>query len=376
MRDSIRIIFAGGGTGGHVFPAIYMADYFKTHWGANCLFIGTRKGIERVKVSQAGFPVKFIWISGLKRGLYPSNLLFPLRLLVSLIQARRELRRFQPDLVVGTGGYVAGPVLHQAIKLKIPTAIQEQNSYPGITTRLLAKKVDMIFLAYKEAQKHLNTMKPCIITGNPVKAAIAEVDENEALSFFGLQKGKKTVLIFGGSQGSLNINNAVDKLLQNGALQNIQIIWQTGIPHFDLFAEKYKDYRNDGLRIMPFIDRMDFAYCISDFAVCRAGAMTLTELSVTGLPAVLIPYPHAAAQHQLKNAQTIAQLGGALIVEDKPGMEDILRNAIQELCNNPDRVKKMSAHIREFYQADTLSTIAAELQKLVKKSENWNRRHN
>ena len=173
-------------------------------------------------------------------------------------------------------------------------------------------------------------------------------------------------------QGSLNINNAIDKLLQSGILRNMQIIWQTGISHFELFAAKYKDYQNDGLRIMPFIDRMDFAYRISDFAVCRAGAMTLTELSVTGLPAILIPYPHAAAQHQLKNAQMIAQLGGALIVEDKPGMEDMLGRAIQNLCNETDRVKKMSQNIRGFYQADTLPKIAAELQKLIVKPDTVN----
>jgi UDP-N-acetylglucosamine--N-acetylmuramyl-(pentapeptide) pyrophosphoryl-undecaprenol N-acetylglucosamine transferase len=365
MRENIRILFAGGGTGGHVFPAIYMADYFKTQWGANCLFIGTKKGIENVKVAQAGFPVKHIWISGLRRGFYLSNILFPFRLLISLIQARRELRLFQPDVVIGTGGYVAGPVLYQAAKLKIPTAIQEQNSYPGITTRLLAKKVDMIFIAYEEAQKYLNTDKPCMVVGNPVKMSITRADKNEARSFFGLKPGRKTVLIIGGSQGSLNINNAIDKLLQSGTMNNLQIIWQTGEHHFDLFATKYKNFKNNGLRIMPFIDRMDFAYSTSDFAICRAGAMTLTELSVAGLPAILVPYPHAAAQHQLKNAQMIAQLGGALIVEDKPGMENMLARAIHTLCDEPERLEKMSEKIRAFNQTDTLSRIASELQKLL-----------
>jgi len=215
-----------------------------------------------------------------------------------------------------------------------------------------------------------------VVVGNPVRISITDVDINDARSFFGLKPGKNTILIFGGSQGSLSINNAIDKLLQSGKLNNMQIIWQTGIPHFDVFATKYKNYRNDGLRIMPFIDRMDFAYRISDFAVCRAGAMTLTELSITGLPAILIPYPHAAAQHQLKNAQMIARLGGALIVEDKPGMEDVLDSAIQNLCDEPDRVKKMSENIRGFYQQDTLPKIAAELQTLLAKSATLNERQN
>ncbi|MCK4753944.1 MAG: glycosyltransferase, partial [Calditrichia bacterium] len=169
MRRDLRIVFAGGGTGGHVFPAIYMAEYLSKHWGADCQFIGTKKGLENRKVSQAGFLVRHIWISGFKRGLYLSNLIFPLKLLISSVQSRKILRQIKPHLVVGTGGYVAGPAIRQAIKLNIPTAIQEQNSYPGVTTRLLAPQVDCVFLAYEEALKYLGKLKKYQIVGNPIK---------------------------------------------------------------------------------------------------------------------------------------------------------------------------------------------------------------
>jgi UDP-N-acetylglucosamine--N-acetylmuramyl-(pentapeptide) pyrophosphoryl-undecaprenol N-acetylglucosamine transferase len=368
MRQNVRVVFAAGGTGGHVFPAIYIAEYLKKHWGANCLFIGTHYGIETIKVPQAGFPVKYIWIRGFRRGFYLSNLLFPLRLLISFFQVRRELKRFQPDLVIGTGGYVSGPVLYQAARAKIPTAIQEQNSYPGITTRLLAKKVDLIFIAYPEAQHYLKTIKPCIVTGNPVRESISAADENEARAFFDLKSGKTTVLVFGGSQGSHHINRAIDSLLQRGELDELQLIWQTGASHFERYADKYKNYAQKNLRIIPFIDRMDLVYRISDFAICRAGAMTLSELAAAGLPAILIPFPYAAAGHQLKNAQAIAEGGGAIIVEDKEGMEDHLAGAIRMMLE-PGEYARMSENMRDFHHPDTLSKIAYGLQQLIQNDE-------
>jgi UDP-N-acetylglucosamine--N-acetylmuramyl-(pentapeptide) pyrophosphoryl-undecaprenol N-acetylglucosamine transferase len=368
MRQSVRVVFAAGGTGGHVFPAIYIAEYLKKHWGANCLFIGTHHGIENIKVPQAGFPVKYIWIRGFRRGFYLSNLLFPFRLLISMLQARRELRRFQPDLVIGTGGYVSGPVLYQAVRAKIPTAIQEQNSYPGITTRLLANKVDLIFIAYPEAQQYLKTLKPCVVAGNPVRESISAADENEARAFFDLKSGKTTVLAFGGSQGSYNINKAIDSLLQRGELDGLQVIWQTGASHFERYAEKYKNFAQENLRIIPFIDRMDLVYRISDFAICRAGAMTLSELAAAGLPAILIPFSHAAADHQLKNAQTFAEGGGAIIVEDKAGMEDHLAGAIRMMLESGEYAR-MSENMRDFHHPDTLSKIAYGLQQLIRNGE-------
>jgi UDP-N-acetylglucosamine--N-acetylmuramyl-(pentapeptide) pyrophosphoryl-undecaprenol N-acetylglucosamine transferase len=272
MRRDLRIVFAGGGTGGHVFPAIYMAEYLSKQWGADCQFIGTKKGLENRKVSQAGFLVRHIWISGFKRGLYLSNLIFPLRLLISSVQSRKILYEIKPHLVIGTGGYVAGPPIRQAIKMKIPTAIQEQNSYPGITTRLLASHVDYVFLAYDEALKYLGKLKKYKIVGNPIKDNLKAKNTKEAQKYFGLQNGKITFLVFGGSQGARNINYAIDEILSSKILNNVQLIWQTGQPEFDKYKEKYKNYKDLNICIFPFIDRMDFAYSASSFAITRAGA--------------------------------------------------------------------------------------------------------
>jgi UDP-N-acetylglucosamine--N-acetylmuramyl-(pentapeptide) pyrophosphoryl-undecaprenol N-acetylglucosamine transferase len=365
LKGDIRVILAGGGTGGHVFPAINIAQYLKKYWGAQCRFIGTRRGIENIKVSQAGFVVKHIWISGFKRSWNLSNLLFPLKLVISLIQSHRELRQFKPNLVIGTGGYVSGPVLYRAIKMKIPTAIQEQNSYPGITTRILASRVDRVFLAYADSLNYLKNVKKYTLVGNPTKNRERSENKEEALRYFGLKKDMPIVLIFGGSQGARNINQALDKILKGATFQNIQLIWQTGEIHFEQYKQKYMNSKNNCLHILPFIDRMDLAYTIADFAICRAGAMTISELAAAALPAILIPLPHAAEDHQLKNAQTIARGGGAYVIEDKPGMEELLISAINDLLTSPEKIRAMAQKIASFHRPNTVQQIAAELEQLL-----------
>ncbi len=365
MRRDLRIVFAGGGTGGHVFPAIYMADYLKEHWGADCQFIGTRKGIENRKVSQAGYLVRYIWICGFKRGFYLKNLLFPLKLMISSMQSKKILSQIKPHLVIGTGGYVAGPVLRQAIKMEIPTAIQEQNSYPGVTTRLLAPRVDCVFLAYKESLAHLKNLKNYRLVGNPVRANIKTKNLKEAERYFGLKQEVPTILVFGGSQGSRNINMAIDGMLSKKILRQVQIIWQTGEINFDDYKKKYKNFNDISLCILPFIDRMDYAYSISHLAITRAGAMTISELAAAGLPAVLIPYPHATANHQLKNAQTIVNGGGALLIEDNSNLTDSLSTAILTLLASPDQIEHMGTKIHAFHRNDTMAQISEELALLI-----------
>jgi len=372
MRRDLRIVFAGGGTGGHVFPAIYMAEYLSKHWGADCQFIGTKKGLENRKVSQAGFLVRHIWISGFKRGLYLSNLIFPLKLLISSVQSRKILRQIKPHLVVGTGGYVAGPAIRQAIKLNIPTAIQEQNSYPGVTTRLLAPQVDCVFLAYEEALNYLGKLRKYRIVGNPIKENLQTENKKEALKYFGMQNGKITILVFGGSQGARNINHAIDDILSTRMLKNVQIIWQTGQLEFDIYKEKYKDFNDINICILPFIDRMDFAYSASSFAVTRAGAMTISELAAAGLPAILIPYPYAAADHQLKNAQTIVKEGAALLVEDNPDLTKNLSDVLFSVLASPGQITEMADKIHSFHRDNTMSLIEEELAKLIENGQQEN----
>lgn len=365
MRRDLRIVFAGGGTGGHVFPAIYMAEYLSETWGADCQFIGTKKGLENRKVSQAGFLVRNIWISGFRRGLYISNILFPIKLFVSSLQSRKILHQIKPHLVIGTGGYVAGPALRQAIKLHIPTAIQEQNSYPGVTTRLLAPKVDCVLLAYEEALKYLGTLKRYRIVGNPIKQKLKNVNGREAPKYFGLRNSNMTILVFGGSQGARNINNAIDEIIESRSLKNVQIIWQTGQMEFNKYKEKYKNFDDINLCIMPFIDRMDYAYSASNFAITRAGAMTISELAAAGLPAILVPYPFAAANHQHKNARTIVEQGAALLVEDNQDLAKNLSAVIFSILESPDKITQMADKMARFHHENTMRHIEEELAKLI-----------
>ena len=369
VRRELRILLAGGGTGGHVFPAIYIAEHLKKYWGAHCQFIGTKKGIENIKVPQAGFVVRNIWISGLQRGFALRNLLLPLKIIISMLQSKRELLRFKPDLVIGTGGYVSGPVLYQAVRMNIPTAIQEQNSYPGITTRLLASRVDCVFLAYQEALNYLKKIKKYVLVGNPIKMQIITQDLEEALKYFNIKKGLATVLVFGGSQGARSINQAVDFLVEAGIFDQIQLIWQTGTQEFEHFKQKYLRQNNKNLRIMPFIDRMDYAYTVANLAVCRAGAMTISELAAAGVPAILIPYPSAAENHQFKNAQAVVHSEGAILIEDNTDLAATLKTALVTLLQKPERLTYMAGQIKNFYHPDTLQRIAFELEDLYKHSD-------
>jgi UDP-N-acetylglucosamine--N-acetylmuramyl-(pentapeptide) pyrophosphoryl-undecaprenol N-acetylglucosamine transferase len=252
----------------------------------------------------------------------------------------------------------------------IPTVIQEQNSYPGITTRILASKVDCVFVAYKESLRYLKNVKRYVHVGNPISDKIGTGDKEEAQKYFGLQKNKTTVLIFGGSQGSKRINAAVDTMIQTGTANKVQIIWQTGNSFFNLYKEKYKNSKNSDLHILPFIDRMDLAYCISDFAICRAGAMTISELAAAGLPAILIPYPYATAAHQLRNAKTIVQGGGALLVEENDNLEDSLKTAMMRLISSPEVRDNMSEKIAAFHRVNTTEIIMNEIKKILNKTNN------
>jgi len=364
-KREIRIIFAGGGTGGHLFPAIYMAQYLKKHWGANCMFIGSKKGLEYRKVPQAGFLLKFIWISGFHRRLDIRNIIFPLKVVLSLWKSKREIKAFKPDIVIGTGGYVSGPVLYQAAKMKVPTLIQEQNSYPGVTTRLLASRVDHIVLAYEEAIQHLNGVKNYSLIGNPVRNNLGYADRVIASQFFGLRRGMPVVLIFGGSQGSRNINSAIDALIDKGVFINVQLIWQTGEIEFEKYKSKYELKNTKDIHILPFIDKMEYAYAVSHLAICRAGAMTIAELAAVGLPAILVPLPSAAANHQYKNAKSLEEKGAAILVADDTNLFSELENAVQKLKSNRKLQNTMRNKLKRFHTPDAIEQIAGKINMLL-----------
>lgn len=369
MKGDLRVIFAGGGTGGHLFPAINIARFMKKKLGAQCLFIGTDHGIEKIKVPQAGFAIRTIWISGFHRRLTLKNLIFPVKLWVSSRQSRKIINEFKPDLVIGTGGYVSGPVLRQAIKMKIPSAIQEQNSYPGVTTRMLAANADRVFLADESAMDHLPQVKNYRVIGNPLREVKAMPERAQARKVFDLHPKRTTLFVFGGSQGAKSINHAVDQLLQSKKLSpSLQLIWQTGQQEFDEISEKYKDWKEPVIRIYPFIDTMPAAYVASDLAICRAGAMTVAELKQFGVAALLIPYPHAAADHQMKNARSLEKKGAARVLKDDGRMAEYLQNMVHELIADSSLISGMSEKMKALYQPDATEKIVDELIKLLKET--------
>ena len=319
MSDSIRILFAGGGTGGHLFPAIAIADriteMLSGRTEVEIRFVGTKHGIEYRQRDSLGYPLELINMRGIVRSLTPRNLLLPFVVALALFRASLLLKRFAPDVVVGTGGYVSWPLLRMASARGIPTVLQEQNSYPGIATRQSAGRAKRIYLGFSGAVNYLKTKNEILITGNPVRSSVMGGDRAAALKQFGLNPDKRTILILGGSQGARAINNAVLKSLKNNSLNDkYQLLWQTG-------KRDYKDVTVDagdkaqGCSLFPFAQRMDLVYAAADVAVARAGALTLAELSACGIPAILVPFPFAAEDHQRKNAMEFVQRGLAVVVD-------------------------------------------------------------
>lgn len=367
MGKPINIIISGGGTGGHVFPAIAIADAIHVQApDAKILFVGARGKLEMEKVPTAGYPIKGLWISGFQRKLSLKNLLFPVKLVWSLLRSWFIVRSFKPDVAVGVGGFASGPVLAVAARMGVPTLIQEQNSYAGVTNKLLAKKADRICVAYDQMDQFFPGDK-LVQTGNPVRTdffAKAQ-DRREACRHFGLNPGLKTIFVFGGSLGAASINRAMAANADRLALDpGVQIIWQVG----KLYYEQYKNSamaQHERVRLLPFIDRMDLAYTVADVVVCRAGALTISELSLLGQPAILIPSPNVAEDHQTKNAMALVEREAAIMVKDEDAKEEIIAQA-QELLAEPERLKTLSENIKQLAKPLAAETIAKEVLQLVK----------
>jgi UDP-N-acetylglucosamine--N-acetylmuramyl-(pentapeptide) pyrophosphoryl-undecaprenol N-acetylglucosamine transferase len=323
----VRVIFAGGGTGGHLYPAIAIADEIKSNDpDAQILFIGTKHKIEARVVPQKGYQFRTIWISGFRRKFCFETLIFPCKVIVSMFQARSIIKDFDPDVVVGTGGYVSGPVLRVASMLGVPTLIQEQNSYPGATTRLLAKKVNEVHLTFESTRQYVASAKKIFISGNPTRSNLNRSSYEDACGYFGFdpKDRRTTVLIFGGSLGAHTINRAVEKNLNELMQRHLRIIWQTGTEDYAHVKEVAKQYSGSDLWINAYIEHMEYAYAASDLVVCRAGATTIAELTVLGKPALLIPYPLAAANHQVENARAMVQSGAADLLYDDDASEKLM----------------------------------------------------
>ncbi len=362
-----RVLIAAGGTGGHVYPAIAIGDALRRlDPETNLLFVGTKDRMEARAVPSAGYEFKTIWISGFHRNLTPVNLLFPVKLVVSLIQSTWLLRQFRPDIVVSCGGFASGPIGWVAARLGIPLVIQEQNSYPGITTRFLARHAQRIFTAFPSASDYLKS-DHIVQTGNPLRTSLESIDRSEAAERFGFDPRKKTVLVMGGSGGARSINQAMESSLrQLHDKAGLQIIWQCGERYYDELKERIVAADFPDLRLTPFIDDMPAAYGCSNLVISRSGALSCSELMLTGKPAVLIPSPNVAGDHQNRNAESMVEAGAAILIEDQHA-ESTLADLVIKLLGDPERLAEMSTSSRRMARPDAAAVIAKQINELVEK---------
>ena len=361
-----KVLFAGGGTGGHIYPALATIEALKKEGEFEILYVGGYAGLENEIVPPLGIPFRRIWISGFLRQWTLRNLLFPAKLLVSLWQSYRILREFQPDVVVGTGGYVSGPVVYLAARQGIPTLIQEQDSYPGVTTRLLSRYADVLCTPYPEVAEHLPRLKGRLqITGNPVRSSLRLIPREEAIQRWRLNPEKPVVLVFGGSQGARALNQAVAQLVPEMAETfQAQFLWQTGKK---LFAEvqQHMASRHPAVRLLPYIEDMGAAYSAADVIISRAGAITLAELSQVQKACILVPYPYAAANHQQHNAEAVQRKGAAIVVLEGERFVQRLRQELQRLLQDANLRRKMGEAWRAFYKPRAAREIAGIILELM-----------
>ena len=363
MKPLRKILLSGGGTGGHIYPAIAIADELKRrHPDAVFLFVGAEGRMEMEKVPKAGYTIKGLNISGLQRSLSLKNLSFPFKLMGSLLKARKIISEFNPDVVIGTGGYASGPTLFMANKKGIPTLIQEQNSYPGITNKLLAKKADKICVAYDGLETYFPKEK-MIKTGNPVRQDLLDIDSkrDEALRYFKLSPGKTTLVVLGGSLGARMINRIIEhnlgEILENG----VQIIWQSGKLYYDEY-QKYNKYPD--VQVHAFIEKMELLYAASDIILSRAGAGTISELCLVGKPVLFIPSPNVAEDHQTKNAEAVVKNRAAEMVKEDEA-ERFIR-VFKEVLNDKSKQKELSENIKKMALPRATSMIADAVEAIVK----------
>jgi len=366
-----KLLMSGGGTGGHIFPAIAIADGIKAKLDeVDILFVGAKGRMEMEKVPQAGYTIQGLWISGIQRSLTLKNLIFPFKLLNSLIKARRIVKQFQPDAVVGTGGYASGPLLKAAANAGFSTLILEQNSYPGITNRWLGKVVDVVCTAYEGMDKYFPAAK-IVVTGSPIRKTIREmkVTAAEARKFFGLEGNRKTLLIIGGSQGARRINEAVALHVEQLLATGMQIIWQTGKLSLEMGE---KSLLNSRLRsrvvVKDFIYEMDKAYAAADVVVSRAGAIAIAEIIQMNKPAVFIPLPSAAEDHQTRNARALVERGAALLLEEKNASRDLFET-VRSLMKDDEKKETIKKNLRQFEHGDATEKIVEQVLKLTEQKK-------
>lgn len=358
-----RFVFAGGGTGGHLYPAIAVAQQIKAlKPESEILFVGTKNKIEARVVPQLGFNFKTIWISGLARKFDMKNILFPFKVAVSVVQSLMINFSFKPRVAVGCGAYVAGPVIWSASVMGSKIILLEQNSYPGITNRLLEKKADRIHITFEDSRKYFREKDKLELTGNPIRINLRITDKSESLSKFGLNDSRKTLLVLGGSLGAKSINEAVAANLGKIVSTGIQVIWQTGAAYY----ESYKNLDSEFVKVKNFVDDMSAAYSACDLVLARSGATTIAEAALLGSPVVFVPSTNVAANHQYKNAMSLKEADAAEIIEDK-NLAVELFNVVSQLINNNEKLNELKKNIARFAKPDAALTIAKQAINLAER---------
>ena len=365
-KKPLKVIISAGGPGGHIFPAISVANELKRLVpDVQILFVGALGRMEMEKVPAAGYEIIGLPVAGFQRRFTFKNVTFVFKLISSIRKAKRIVREFKPDVVAGFGGYASGPTLRVAAKKNIPTLIQEQNSYAGMTNKLLAKNALKICVAYDEMDRFFPKEK-IIVTGNPVRQDIVSLDnkKEQGLMYFGLQANHKIILVVGGSLGARTINESITKNLDLLIKNNIQVIWQTGKTYFETAKSEVIKRNTRLIHVLDFVSRMDFAYAVSDIVISRAGASTVSELTLVRKPSILVPSPNVAEDHQTKNAMALIKINAAMMVEDKNAHTDLVRAAI-DLLNDEFRMNVYKENVAKMAVKNSANLIANEIIKLV-----------
>ena len=357
----LKVIVSGGGTGGHIFPAIAIAKSLENKVSdIELLFVGAKDRMEMQKVPEAGYKIEGLWISGFQRSFSRRNLMFPFKLISSVIKSMKIVRRFKPDLVIGTGGFASGPLLFAASRKGIPSVIQEQNSYPGITNKVLSKYVNKVCVAYDNMERFFPKDK-IIFTGNPIRKAILNFKDKreEGKKLFGVNNGKITILVVGGSLGARTINESIKESISEFANNDLNLIWQTGTSFGDVAKNIIEDINIDGISSHMFIREMDLAYAAADIIVSRAGAIAISELCFVAKPILLVPSPNVAEDHQTQNAQSLVNKNSALMVKDVDAKRKLVSELIS-LSRNKDLQGVLSSNIQKL-SVDNAAVIIADL---------------
>jgi UDP-N-acetylglucosamine--N-acetylmuramyl-(pentapeptide) pyrophosphoryl-undecaprenol N-acetylglucosamine transferase len=363
LSQQLKIIISGGGTGGHIFPAIAIARAVEEMKpGTEILFVGAIGRMEMEKVPAAGYRIEGLQISGISRTNMIKNISLPSKVLKSVKRAKEIISEFKPDTVVGVGGYASGPTLWAAIRKHIPTLIQEQNSYPGITNKILGKRVNKICVAYPGMEKYFPAGK-LIMAGNPVRQDISslEAKHDDAIKYFNLKAGGPVLLVIGGSLGAKTINESIKTALQLFMENDIQVIWQTGKSFYNEANELAKQYSN--IKVSDFISKMDYAYAASDIVVSRAGAISIAELCIAGKTCILVPSPNVAEDHQTKNANSLALKSAAIVIKDDIAVQQ-LGKEVMKLVNDGALRKSLGENIKSLAIKDSAQKIAKEIIEL------------